>query len=341
MKTRETFAEINLNNLAHNYNYFKDLSQKEVFGVVKANAYGHGDIEISRKLEALGTKVLCVSSLDEALRLKENGIMTDILIFSYVNPKYVRKYNDKQFIFSAVSLDWFNEVKMIENLRLHIKVNAGMNRIGMKNLNEIKYILETKKDIEGIYAHFSSSDEASEYLDKELNFFNDILADLDYDFKYIHMANTHGVRKLNMFNAIRLGIGLYGYEKDNPDLRQVMSLKTKVIHLNEINKDETVGYNHTYTASKNEIIASLPIGYADGVSLKTRTVVINNKFYPVVGKICMDQMMVLVDEDIKFNDDVYLVNELKNYDLIWEETDVFPYLTMTSISNRVNREYID
>lgn len=342
MSTRETKALVLLENLKHNLNYYQNKTNCEVFAVVKANAYGHGDVEVAKYLEKQGVNVFCVSSLDEACHLKSSGITKDILIFSYVNPKEIEKYQDPQFIFTIVSKDWFDEVENLGlDIRTHLKINTGMNRVGVKKEEDISYILENSSNqIEGVYTHFSSSDSDAIETKRQVDQFLSLIQKQDYDFKWIHASNTHGSDTVKQpFNAIRLGIGLYGYEKNNTKLKPVLNLTTQIIHIESIEKEETVGYNQTYIAKENEKFATLPIGYADGFDVRNKTVMIHNKAYPIIGKICMDQCMIKVDDSIKLLDTVEVISESRTYDDIEKETGIMPYIIMTTLSTRVARIY--
>lgn len=336
MNTRNTRALIDLNALKYNYQHYMEKTGHEVFAVVKANAYGHGDVLVAKALEHL-VKVFCVSSLDEAIHLKENGIQNDILIFSHVDPKHIEKYQDSQFIYTIGSFNWFQKIKNL-NIRTHIKVDTGMNRFGIKDFNEVRMILRNQKDmVEGIYTHFSSSDDNLNNTFKQLKMFESLIETLDYEFQWIHAANTHasGYVKSSILNASRIGIGLYGYEKDNHKIKQVMDLQTEIIQIHTIKKGESVGYNQTYTASEDEMIATLPIGYADGFDVRMKSVYINDRKYPVVGKICMDQCMVKIDGSVKLYDTVKLFSD---YESMAIETDIMPYILMTCVSSRVSRQ---
>ncbi|HZJ87081.1 MAG TPA: alanine racemase, partial [Erysipelothrix sp.] len=273
MNTRDTQIIIEPNHLIHNYKTYQQKSSLEVFAVVKANAYGHGDIIVSKTLEPY-VKVFCVSSLDEAIHLYHAGIRKDILIFSYVDIKMIEKYHQDNFIYTALSLDWVKSLLTLnKKIRVHIKVDTGMNRVGIKDIEEIKEIL-TLINVEGIYTHFSSSDDNKEVTLHQLSQFETILKDLNVSFKWVHTSNTHASSYVTSkhINAMRLGIGLYGYEKDTSDLKQVMHLMTKVIHLFEVDENETIGYNQTYKVDKKSKIATLPIGYADGIDMRFKYV---------------------------------------------------------------------
>lgn len=342
MSTRETQALVSLENLKHNLNYYQNKTNCEVFAVVKANAYGHGDVAVAKYLEKQGVNVFCVSSLDEARHLKSSGITKDILIFSYVNPKEIDKYQDSQFIFTIVSKAWFNEIEALGlNIRMHLKINTGMNRVGVKKEEDISYILNNSTNqIEGVYTHFSSSDSDATETQRQVNLFIKLIEKQNYQFKWIHASNTHGSDTVKTpFNAIRLGIGLYGYEKNNSHLKPVLNVSTKIIHVETIEKDETVGYNQTYKAKEALKFATLPIGYADGFDVRNKTVMIHGESYPIIGKICMDQCMIQVDDSIKILDSVAILSEDRTYDDIEKETGIMPYIIMTTLSPRVTRIY--
>ena len=341
MHSRPTKAIINVDHLIHNYQAYQKKTNLEVFAVVKANAYGHGDLLVAHALKDL-VRVFCVSSLDEALALKKGGITNDILIFSYVDFESVKQYHDPQFIFTIVSKAWYEAILNEGlNIRTHIKVDTGMNRIGLKNIEDIEWILQyANAPIEGIYTHFSSADEDMVESQRQIDLFSDLIGSLKYPFQWIHASSTHasGFIKAPYLNAMRLGIGLYGYEKNNMNLKQVMSLKTKVIQVQTIHKGESVGYNQTFVATKDTLIATLPIGYADGLDMRMKEVYIKGKLYPFVGKICMDQSMVRVDESINFGDEVEIWGENYPYQMIYNKTQISPYVLMSTLMARVWRE---
>ena len=340
MNTRSTQAIIHTDHLLHNYKSYQEETGLNIFAVVKANAYGHDDILVSKALED-EVDVFCVSSLDEAIHLHHAGIRKDILVFSYVDVEMIKKYHRNNFIYTILSNEWYQSLRTLnKNIRTHIKVDTGMNRVGIKDIEEIKEILSLNDlNIEGIYTHFSSSDDDQQETLKQLNLFEEILKTLDHSFKWIHTSNTHASSyvKSDIINAMRLGIGLYGYEKDNPKLKQVMELTTSVIHLFDADEDETIGYNQTFKLTKNSKIATLPIGYADGLDQRFKYVYINNKKYPIVGKICMDQCMVLVDASVKMHDSVELLGENQSYAEIFKDTGINPYIMMSTLMKRIKR----
>lgn len=343
MGFRETWAEIDLDKLERNYKRIQAYTNTEVFGVVKANAYGHGDIVIARELEALGTPFLCVSSFDEALRLQEAGITQDILIFSYVSAAVIQKHHHPQFVYTVPSEAWYASIQALNmQLRLHIEVNTGMNRYGIKDAAIIRDIV-ANHEVEGIYMHFQSP-ENLEIGRRQLQTFETIVASLEKTVKWIHVGNapTALIADKAWINGSRLGIALYGYRVDMPDLEPILTLNASVTHLDYIQAGETVGYDYTYTASVDEMFATMPIGYADGFDVRNHSVPvsINNHTYPIIGKVCMDQTMIRVDESVKFGDTIQLLGPNRTAKMIHEATGIMPYIQLSTLSDRIERRYL-
>lgn len=336
---RDTWVEINLEALAHNYNFYKTKTNKEVFGVIKANAYGHGDVEVAKKLQSLGVQVLCVSSLDEALHLRENGITTDVLIFSYVSPSDVRAYNAEQFIFTIPSMEWFSVVSEM-NVRLHLEIDTGMNRMGIKDIQEAKFILSSGKEIEGLYTHFSSAGNDEAETKRQLSLFKYIHSVLNYDFKWVHAGNSNGALSINddFLNANRIGLGLYGYGHEC--LKPVLSWYTRVVHKQYLYKGESVGYDREYISDIDGYFATLPVGYADGFDMGNRglDVYMNGSYHSIAGKVCMDQTMILVDDKTNVGDVVELLGEHRKGVDVANHLGTIIYVVLTGISARVQRK---
>lgn len=344
MSIRETYAQVDLEALVDNFNFFKEESKKEVFAVVKADAYGHGAVQVAKRLEEEGIQFLCVSSLDEALELQEHGVKTNILIFSYVHPKAIEKYANNKLIFTIPSLSWFEEVVALNiEIRMHMEINTGMNRVGIKNIEDAKKIIESHMPIEGIYTHFSSAEENGIANQEQINIFERFLNVLNYDFKWIHAGNTHGALFVDKpyLNAVRVGIGLYGYAEFDEPLKIVMSLFSKVIHVDTLETGEFVGYNRTFKVNELSHFATIPIGYADGFLPGNQglDIYINDKPYSIIGKICMDQLMVLVDESVQVYDTVELMGNHRTAKQIGDHLGYIPYVVITNIGARVPRIY--
>lgn len=207
------WAEIDLDLLEDNYKHLSNLTQKQVFGVVKDNAYGHGALTVARKLSDLGIAVLCVFSLKEAIELRESGIETDILIFAFVEPELIAQSVHYNFIYTVPSLEWFESLRGFDfKLRLHIEINTGMNRIGLKTADDVKAVLNSHHAIEGIYTHFGNP-ENIEVGQQQVKAFQKILTEIDHSFEWVHLGNApvEIVRESGFVNAGRFGLGMYGY----------------------------------------------------------------------------------------------------------------------------------
>ena len=340
---RDTFATIDLSKVSQNYKLLEGLSKTKVFGVVKANAYGHGSIELAKHLEALGTPFLCVSSIDEALELIENGIQNDILIFSYVSKQDIIKYHHENFAYTVTSKDWYESIKDLPmTLRLHVEINTGMNRYGIKE-SDINDLFQGHHIIEGVYTHFNAPSINASTL-KQMEEFKKLVTKLEQDVKWIHCGNApmEFMADNSWINGGRFGLGLYGYRLDCPQLQPVLNLTTKINHIDVLKAGDTLGYDATYTAHDDGIFAAIPIGYGDGFDLRNNTtsVYINDKAYPIVGKVCMDQTMLLIDSDVKFEDSVEIIGPHRTCFMIEKETGMSVYIQLTGLSHRLKRIYI-
>lgn len=351
MTTRPTVIRVDFDAIEHNLKLYRELTSLEVFGVVKANAYGHGDVEVSRFLVSSGVQVLCVSSLDEAQHLVRNGIQCDILIFGPVPYESIEKYHCNQFIYTVTSYEWFKNLPTLSHtLRLHIEINTGMNRLGFRDTDEVRSVIDSSVHvIEGIYTHFSSADESFEVTKAQYDRFKSIVTSLDYEFKWIHAGNSHGAFQIedSLINAERIGIGLYGFIESSVfseisgSVKQALSLYSQIIHIDTLEVGETVGYNRTYIAKEREKFATLPIGYADGLNPLNRNldVFVNDLPCKVLGKICMDQMMIRVDDTVHVGDYAEIIGKNRPLVSVAHATQVIPYVVLSQLSDRITREY--
>ncbi len=343
---RNTYLQTDLSNLQNNYNHYKNITNKAIFAVVKANAYGLGVEEISKKLLENHCDYLAVATLDEALEIRSFNIDAPILVMGYVPVIYTDIASANNISLTVISEDWAKQLSetSAKSLTLHIKVNSSMNRLGHNDLKSVKNtidLLKNKHNFEGIFTHYCCKDK--KVVVKDFEYFKQIVLDLDYKFKWIHAASSASSLNLkeDFTNAIRLGIGLYGGLK-TPGLKTVASLKTEVSLIRTLNKGDTVSYEAAYTAKKMVRIAILPIGYADGLkrSDSGNCVYIKGKLYPIVGLVCMDQVMVEIDEAVNLYDEVEIFGEHIDIDEVADRNNTINYEILTSISNRVTRKYI-
>ena len=366
---RDTYALINLTNLANNIKeIIKNYPYKYYFGVVKANAYGHG-LETIKTMEKSGINYFCVATLEEALEVRKLT-KKPILCFGYVNTKDIDLVIKNNITLSIVSFDYFKEL-LNENqkIKVHLKINSGMNRFGIKDKKEVLEIINNIKksnmELEGIYTHLATSGVSDVYYDRQIANFEEITSLINLnDIPIVHIFNSLGVarhKKLSYANGIRLGLMMYGfsykmniskltelkrklfYKKISPtmltnnlNLKKVLSLHSEVVNINKIEKDEFVGYDAKFIASDNGFIATISIGHADGITKSYKKVMINKKIYPIVA-ICMDYIMVLVDNKVKVHDKVDLIcdNLVIGKDIKGDS----PHHILVSITNRIPRKY--
>ena len=347
---RDSWIEINIDNLKANVLSLKNTTKKEFIAVIKANGYGNGDAIIAKSLIECGVNILAVSSLDEALALRKAKIDVDILILGYVNPQYIELCIENNIIVTLISTTWLDKVVMqkCKGLKVHIKIDTGMNRLGLKNLQQARYCLDkmivNNIDVQGIYTHLASSDNIDRIMcDKQFSQFRNLVDALDYEFNLIHMANSDAAINYNenYTNAIRCGIAMFGISSYETDLLPVMSLYSKVVHIKQIKQGETVGYGETYCSKANEYVATIPIGYADGWIRKHqgRNVIVNNKQCEIIGRVCMDQMMIKLDEMVEVGSIVELIGPNISLKLVADQLDTIPYEVMTLLSDRLAKVY--
>ena len=371
MKKTGTWAEINLENLEYNICQIKKHLNPEtkICGVVKANAYGHGAVEIAKFLEYKDIDYLSVARIEEALELRQHNIKKPILCMGATNIDFLEDAILNNITLTVFDIDtaYLINKKAIEinaMAKIHIKINTGMNRIGFKpsdksvdeiiNINTLKNI-----EIEGIFTHFAKADE-SDKTDtyKQVEIFKNVVDKLEsmgIKFELKHVSNSASIIDLKEFgfNMVRAGIAMYGMypsnEVCNLPLKPLLKLKTKVVDSKIISQGESVSYGYNFTANEDCQILTLSIGYADGFprTQKNGIVIINDnnilKSAKVVGNICMDQCMVKVDDLnlIPTNSEVYVINEMDNITAedVAKRIGTINYEITCMISRRVSRIY--
>lgn len=370
---QRVIAEINLDAVAFNIKNIRKLVKKEIriMGIVKADAYGHGAVEVSKVLLYHGADCLGVAILDEAIQLRKNNIHVPVLILGYTPSAKladVIKYNVAQTVFSIDTAKELSEiaVKQGKNAVVHIKIDTGMGRIGFmpseKAAEEIAQIAALPNIvIEGIYTHFASADEYDKtFTKKQLALFRSMVEKLEKKGILIplkHCANSAAVIDLeeDIFNMVRPGIILYGLypseevQKQKLPLQPVMSIKTHISYVKEVEEGTSIGYGRTFITKRKSRIATVPVGYADGFArsmAKGGRVIVGNGYAPVVGRICMDQFMIDVTdiEQIKAGDEVVILGQKGNQFISAQEIaqimDTISYEVVCMIGKRVPREYL-
>lgn len=367
--SRPTRAIISLDAFKHNFNVVNQIkaSSTSIMAVVKANAYGHGLIEMSKLFSQLGANYLGVALLEEAIILRKNNIDTPILVLGGVQLEQIIDFINLNIDLTCASLELAIEISNIasllqKNAKIHIKIDTGMGRIGVQWFNAKQFIKEVYKlpnlEIIGVYSHFAKANTDKKFTEKQIDRFNTIVEWMKkngYEAKYFHIANSVGVMDYPNahFNMIRPGLMLYGYNQSSNNsikLKPALTLLTKVSYFKSVRKGSGISYNHSYVAKNDTRIVTLPIGYADGYStlLSNKSCVyINVTKYPIVGDICMDQTMVDIGPKgtAYIGDDVLLFGKYNNKEINLQNTckksSISIYEFLISISSRVPRFYVE
>lgn len=347
---RNSWIEIDVDALKHNVRKLKQSTKKKFIAVIKANGYGNGDIAIAKACLESGADMLAVSSLDEALSIRHAGIHNDLLILGYVDPIHLGMCVQHGITVTAVSEHWVKMAmqQQCEGLKVHLKVDTGMNRIGFKGLDELKsgiqMLEKMKAEITGIFTHFACSDVSDNRMtDAQMEQFQKTVESLNMSFEWIHCCNSDAAvhYQESFSNAVRCGLAMFGVTSYQTDLKNVMSLYTKIIHVKKIPANESVGYGATYVTSKDEIIATVPIGYADGWvrTHQGRKAYVDGDEAEFVGRICMDQSMLRLNHWKEEGTVVELIGEHISLIRVAEELHTIPYEVMTLLSDRLAKVY--
>ncbi|HOS69549.1 MAG TPA: alanine racemase [Bacillota bacterium] len=372
-KIRAAWVEVDLDALAHNMREIRRLAKKDalVTAVIKADGYGHGATKIAQTLLENGADRFAVAVLDEGIELREAGFEVPILILGFTDKERAEEivsYDLEQAVYSWELAEAISKeaVKQNKTAKIHIKVDTGMGRIGLRpDKDSVQLIKKISKlpniAIEGIFTHFAVADTLDKtYTEGQYERFTWICGELERENVKInvkHCGNSAAIIDLpNMhLNMVRAGIILYGLKPsdevmlDKIELKQVMSLKVRITHVKEIEAGQSVSYGRRFIAEKKSKIASLPVGYADGytrmLSGKAEALV-KGRRVPVVGRICMDQCMIDVTgiEDVKVGDEVVLFGKqgegFIHIDELAEKLDTINYEIVCMISRRVPRVYV-
>ncbi|MHB1452919.1 MAG: alanine racemase [Saccharofermentanales bacterium] len=370
-----SWAQVNLDSIAHNVRILRRIVKRnaEIMGVVKADAYGHGTKQVVPVLLRNGATRLAVSMLDEAIELRKNGVEVPILILGYTDPRRsdeIIEYNVTQTVYSmdlAFSLSEAG-IRAAREVRIHIKVDTGMGRVGfMSGFEAVKQISEIGKMrnivIEGLYTHFASADEESpDYTMQQFEKFMSIcneLGRLGIQIPIKHVCNSAAAARYPFMHLdmVRAGILLYGMSPSPAvnaaglGFRPAMTLKANIVLIKKTGEGQPISYGRTFTTSRESVIATIPIGYADGYSrtLSNKAeVLIKGERYPVVGTVCMDTCMADITDaqtEISTGDEVVLFGssgaESIDIDEIASLMGTINYEVTCLIGKRVPRVYTD
>ncbi len=375
MKTySRVYAEINLDAVLHNMEEMRRLLKKDtkIMGVIKTDGYGHGAVPIGKELEKLDyTWGYATATVEEAEILRRNGLKKPILILGATFPEQYETLADFEMRAAVYSIEQAKKIeqagaKMNKKVTIHVKIDTGLGRLGFQvteqAADEIAQISQMPHIIlEGIFTHFAKSDARDKTMaGEQLSGFEkmrEMLKERNVEIPMIHCANSAAIIDMPEANmsAVRAGISLYGMwpsdevRKENINLVPVMSLKTCIIFLKELEQGRTISYGATYKTTKKQRIATIPIGYGDGYprSLSNKGyVLIHGKKAPICGRICMDQFMVDVTEipEAKEGDMVTLIGKNENEVITMEEigdlSGRFNYEFACDLGKRIPRIYL-
>jgi alanine racemase len=363
---RDTWAEVDLDCISANVASIKKHLPQDVkmIAVVKANAYGHGDVQVAETALEAGASYLAVAFMDEAIALRNKGITAPILVLGASRPEDVQVASKFDITLTVFQMEWLRDaVKNLhsnDKISLHIKVDTGMGRIGVRDVTELTAIEQIISEndqliLEGIYTHFATADELDEtYFRQQLALFEGMIQGLKKQPKYIHSSNSAAaLRYPNAnFNAVRIGIAMYGLtpslemENEIPfPLHEAFSLRSRLVHVKMLQKGEKVSYGATYETGEEEWIGTIPIGYADGWirKLQGQEVLVKGTRSQIVGRICMDQCMIRLPENVPVGTTVTLIggqdDQFISVNEVAKKLETINYEVPCIIANRVPRLY--
>lgn len=373
---KRSWVEVNLSQLRTNYQVYRDAlgHDVEIMAVIKADAYGHGDVHVARLLGDCGVKLFAVSNIDEAITLREAGVKGEILILGYTSTDHAQSLFDYSLTQALVSVE-HAEALRAKGLRIKCQfaIDTGMNRIGL-DADDSAWCADVIRRyasclaLNGLFTHLCVADtdaiESVEFTRKQISKFKDVVKEVaDLHLPYCHCCNSAGglaylnlaSKDVDVGKIVRLGIILYGLKPDISNelpagIRPVLSWKSRLSLVKRVRKGETIGYGRTYRAESDRIIATVTTGYADGYSrrLSNRGIImLKGCKAPIVGRVCMDQIMVDVTDipDAKAGDEVVLLGcsgeVVYTADDMAKDLDTIGYEIVCGISKRVQRFYVN
>lgn len=360
---RPTFVNVNLDAIGQNYKSVSKLHpQKTAIAVIKADGYGLGAVNIAKYLMAQGAEFFAVATMDEAIELRMHGVKAKILVLGVVEPMHIRQASRHRLALTAPSAEWIMRAAQYmdeadKSVWLHVKVDTGMGRIGIRDNSEYEEAVARIGKIEqfifeGVYTHFSVADEENDVTEVAYHKFLAIIQDNKPE--YIHCQNSAAALRYDCSecNAYRLGISLYGYypsefiqSVSKVKLIPAMQLVSTVCFVKQIESGDTVSYGRTYTAAESEYVATFPIGYADGLPrmMQGYHINLNGVQVPIVGRICMDQMMVRVPRDTSIGMQAIIIDNKHDSNQSLESAatklNTITYEVLTSIGRRLPKRY--
>ena len=357
---RRSWVEINLSTIAGNYRVYKSHipESQEIMAVVKADAYGHGEDAVVRTLQKEGCRNYAVSNIEEAKKVRAAGADGQVLVLGYTPTECADELKEYD-ITQAILSEEYAEALAGRGIKAQVAIETGMNRIGLDADDPCLAASKIRKyasefDLTGIFTHFCAADTPSEndFTLTQAESFRKVAEEVkDLDLPYVHMANSAGgLWQESYGNLVRLGIIMYGLKPDAANtlpegIRPALSWKSVVSMTRKVLRGETIGYGRSFEAPRDMTIAIVPTGYADGFqrSLSNKGhVVINGTLAPIVGRVCMDQLMVDVSDigGIRFGDEVTLIGGPYTADDMAREGGTIGYEIVCGISKRVPKTYL-
>jgi alanine racemase len=352
-----SWAELDLKKLHNNVQTIFDYIKKDIFAVVKADAYGHGAVSVSKFLDRFPfVKKLCVATALEGRELREAGIKKDILVLGGLFREEIDIFNEYNLTPVISDFNQLENLYYLQDKGFHINFDTGMHRLGFYKDDIYKIIEKLKNNgiiLEGIMSHFPSADVDEEFTEYQILEFKKIVNKFKSNgigIKYIHLQNSAGlVYNCDICNAVRIGLAIYGEKpaENYPlNLQNIMTVKAKVISVKNLKKGDKVSYCGTFTAPKDMKIAIVSFGYADGLprflSNKGKFI-INDEFVDIIGNVTMDMTIVDVSnlKNIKVDDEVIIIGKSENREITFGDvadlSNTISYEIMCRISKRVKR----
>jgi alanine racemase len=363
---RPTRAIIDLTAIEKNIKSFqKRIGDAQVMAVVKADAYGHGALEVAQKALETDVKILAVATPDEALYLRSEGISAPILVMGAVPGRFIPVAQREGITLTAISINWLSVAAdfidmELPALKIHLKIDTGMRRVGIQ-VEELGLALEMIRQypfsFDGLFTHFATADEQPGSLfEKQVSQINAVIKEIDDPSLMIHVANSAAasLHPELSFNAVRIGISMYGiapsaHVKTEMPFKLIpsLSLETEIVHVKKVKAGDTLSYGATYRCQEDEWIATLPIGYADGLlrGLQGQDVLVQGQRVPIVGRICMDQCMIRLPHKMPVGERVQLIGRQNQSEISideWaEKLGTISYEIPCIITKRVPRIYVN
>lgn len=362
---RPAYLEIDLGKLKENLQNELAAVPKgtKVFAVVKANAYGHGLVQVAQAEIEYGAAGLCVATLDEALEIRNSGVEAPILVLGIIPVEYAKVAARANISVTVGDLDWLKVAVQLRttNLKVHLAVDSGMGRIGFQkkaDLVEACKFLNAHKNAfipEGLFTHFATADSPDEnYFEKQVQRFKEMSSDLPTEFTYVHCANSATAlwHKDLAINMVRYGIALYGLNPSQTDITKLpfklepaLSFFSELVFVKKVKAGDSIGYGATYTCEQDEWIGTVPVGYADGWLRRMQgfDVLINGQRCQIVGRVCMDQFMVRLPKELPVGTKVTLIGQDGDEEItatdVAQYSQTINYEVLCALNERLPRVY--